>query len=71
MIYLLFNLVLFSASLVLIFAGFTNFVLFKTLPLSLEILIILGFFTPVMNLYDTIKNFVNMGSTLTDNDIEE
>lgn len=60
--FLLFNVILFLASAILIFTGFQNFSLFMSLPLSLEILIVIGFITPVMNLYDTIKNFLSMMS---------
>lgn len=57
MIFLVFNLLLFVGSAVLIFSGFSHFQLFLDLPLGLEVLILIGFVTPVMNLYDTIKNF--------------
>ena len=58
MLFLAFNALLFFASLVLILFGFMNFALFTTLPLGLEVLIVLGFVTPVMNIYDTIRNFI-------------
>lgn len=60
--FLLFNVILFLASAILIFTGFQNFSLFMSLPLSLEILIVIGFITPVMNLYDTIKNFLSIAA---------
>lgn len=57
MAFLVFNIVLFIASLLLVYSGFANFALFLDLPIGMEILIVIGFITPVMNLYDTIKNF--------------
>lgn len=59
-LYILFNLFLLVTGLFLIYSGFVNFQLFLTLPVGLEILIILGFITPLLNLYDTINNFINL-----------
>lgn len=57
MIFILFNLILFIASIALVYSGFSHVGLFLELPLSMQILVVIGFITPVMNLYDTIKNF--------------
>jgi hypothetical protein len=60
MIFLLFNVLLFVASASLICLGFASFSVFLELPIGLEILIAIGFVTPVMNLYDTIRNFIGI-----------
>lgn len=62
MVFILFNVVLFFASLILTYKGFVNYKIFMELPLSMEILVLLGFVTPIMNLYDTIRNFVTLAS---------
>lgn len=70
MVFILFNIALFIASSVLIYSGFLNFSVFMTLPLGLEILIVIGLITPIMNLYDTIRNLVAL-ATLLGGDNEE
>lgn len=62
---LIFNIILFVVSSLLIFSGFKNFELFLTLPVGLEILIGIGIVTPIMILYDSIKVFVILGSLLS------
>jgi hypothetical protein len=63
--FILFNVVLFIVSLILTYKGFANYKLFLELPASLEILIVIGFVTPIMNLYNTIRNFVTLSSILS------
>lgn len=66
MLFILFNLALFVASLLLTYFSMLRFDLFLTLPTSLQILIGIGLITPVMNLYDTIRNFVSFVTLLTE-----
>jgi len=69
--FILFNLLLFCGSILLTFKALMNFQLFLTLPLSLEILILIGLVTPIMNLYDTIRNFVMLSVTNEDSGEDE
>lgn len=71
MLFILFNLALFVASLLLTYFSMLHFNLFLTLPTSLQILIGIGLITPVMNLYDTIRNFVSFVTILAETKDEE
>jgi len=71
MLFILFNLSLFVASVLLTYFSMLRFGLFLTLPTSLQILIGIGLITPVMNLYDTIKNFVSFVTILAETKDEE
>lgn len=71
MLFLLTNLVLFIGSSLLTYSALINIKLFATLPFGLEVLIILGLVTPLMNLYDTINNFVRIISIITEEDKDE
>lgn len=71
MLFIVFNLVLFVASVALTYSGFTHHKLFLELPASLEILIVIGLVTPIMNLYDTIQNFQAILSGIKGSDDEE
>lgn len=62
---------MFIASAILVFKGFFYYETFLELPLSLEILILLGFVTPVLNLYDTTRNMVTLGTLLSQGETDE
>lgn len=62
LVFVLFNITLLAASLYLIFSGFVHFGLFLDLPIGLKILVAIGFVTPIMNLYDTIKNLSTLAT---------
>lgn len=64
MAFIIFNVVLFIGSLILTYKGFANYKIFLELPLSMEILVVLGFVTPILNLYDTIRNFVTLSNAV-------
>jgi len=68
MAYLILNLVLFIASIVLTYSGFSNYDVFLTVPISLKILILIGLVTPILNLYDVIKIFVFITTSLSQKD---
>ena len=71
MLFLLFNVVMFVASLVLTYSSFTHASLFLSLPISLEILIVLGIATPIMNLKDTISNFIALFTLISNKGNED
>lgn len=71
MLFILYNVFFFIVSAALILGGFLNFKLFLSLPLVLEVLIVIGFVSPVMTLYDTIKNFVSLGTLLSEGKDED
>jgi hypothetical protein len=71
MIFLLFNSLVLLCSLALTYAGFANLSLVKTLPVGIEALILLGFIMAILNLYDSIKNFVIIAHLLAKADEDE
>lgn len=71
MFFIIFNLVLLTGSVLLTYSGLSNFNLILTLPFGIKILIGLGLITPVVNLYDTIKNFVLLSTIVSEVKKEE
>jgi hypothetical protein len=63
--FLLFNTVVFLSSLALTYTTFSNSALILSLPLSVGLLVGLGVLMVVLNLYDSIKNFVVIGMLLS------
>lgn len=69
-IFLAINLALLTLSLLGLWYFLVNLSLFLTLPLIFKALIVIGLITPIMNLYDTIGNFVRLVERLTNDDEE-
>ena len=65
MSFLIFNTVVFLSSLALTYTSFKYSSLILSLPLSVGLLVGLGVLIVVLNLYDSIKNFVVIGMLLT------
>ena len=65
MSFLIFNTVVFLSSLALTYTSFKYSSLILSLPLSVGLLVGLGVLMVVLNLYDSIKNFVVIGMLLT------
>ena len=65
MSFLIFNTVVFLSSLALTYTTFKYSSLILSLPLSVGLLAGLGVLIVVLNLYDSIKNFVVIGMLLT------
>lgn len=67
-LFLLFNIVLLVTSLYLLFQTMLNYTVIMALPVSLIIVFLIGIITPLLNIYDSIKNLLSLTVSSSDED---
>jgi hypothetical protein len=67
-LFLVFNIALLTSSLYLLFQTMLNYSVLLSLPTPLIIVYVIGVITPLLNIYDSIKNLLSLTVSSVDED---